>query len=270
MTVAAFSNTNLLVIPVSVPNSTFPLGSKAGAIVLLAVLSLILSLAGMGTCNFFQVSAVDGVATKWGFFWREETEAEDAATYRIPHCIRWSPDERELFGTDATWTTARAFAFLTVITIVCATGVILSLTCSTISKPYANLLGAIFVVASIFEVLTFIVVGSNLCKKQECTLSFGAGIAIGGITLCLLTAIFLFVLHPPAPRKANNGDQNQGEQAAAAADDDDDSNTHHEEDRHEEEVEDNGGGSDDAAAAPEDPEDPETLKRIIESFPQDV
>jgi len=187
----------------------YPLGQKAIGAVLLSLLALIMSLAGMGSCNFFvavddqDVVAGDGDGLmRWGFLWRESTELEhDATPSRISKCINWSASEKKQF--DPTWKTASAFAFLTIITVVITTGVTLSLSCATVNRFYAQVLGSAFVFASVFEILVFIGLASEFCTSNapelQCNLAFGAGIAIGGIVLCLLAALSLFVLVPPSP-----------------------------------------------------------------------
>jgi len=186
----------------------------------------------MGSCNFLRLGDL-----QWGFLWREENPMEDEATNRISQCIRWTNTEKDMF--DAPWKVAIAFDVLAIITIVISTGVVLSMPCATINPFYANVLGVAYVFASIFMVLVFVSVASELCGTQDCNLSFGAGITIGGIVLCLITATSLFTLHPRRPKKRR---EQPAEQVADEENDSKTHNSHHEEEEHPE------GGSEDVVA----------------------
>lgn len=155
----------------------------------LAIITLVLTMTGMGSCNFL---VVEGLT--WGFLWREQTPEEAAATNRLPHCIRWTEQEKDLF--DATWKAATAFAYLSIIVVIISTGTALSLSCTTVDRMYARLLGSLFLALAVFQGLAYISLSSQICTEYDCVLSFGSGITIFAIVVAALTAFYLFMLQP--------------------------------------------------------------------------
>jgi hypothetical protein len=175
----------------------FPLGWNAGACVLLALFALVLSLAGMGSCNFVSINE-----NGFGLLWREETPSEAAVNTREVHCITFSPDQKDMF--DGPWKAGAAFAYLSIIIVVLTAAVTFSLACATINKTSMSLLGAAFLATSITQALAFLIFGSQLCdgNDSKCHLSFGSGIAVGGIVLTCLSALSLFFMRSQLPEKA--------------------------------------------------------------------
>jgi hypothetical protein len=199
-------------------------------------------MAGMGSCNFLRVNDLG-----WGFLWREQTAFEAAATERVTECTKYQA--YELDSLDPMWKAARAFSYLAIIVMVCATGVVLSLSCATLSKKYLYLLGALFWFAAIFEALTFLVYGADLCSGREsCALSFGAGITVGGIVTMILAGACLVAIPRATPRPSPSPLYGTSERS--------DNETHEE---HHEEGEETGNFPDEAydALTPADAEEHE-------------
>jgi hypothetical protein len=82
----------------------------------------------------------------------------------------------------------------------------LALACATYSKRWKNVLSSCFAVGAICQVLTFVVMASDICEErenQDCTLSFGAGIiwcacSLHPSTICVLPALEAAVAHAVA------------------------------------------------------------------------
>jgi hypothetical protein len=112
-------------------------------------------------------------------------------------------------------------------------------------------LGVGFLTASALQALLFVALASDICDTYDCVLSFGSGLTIGGIVLCLLTGLALFSVEPPSKRKKQ---ATPGEVAVPPAETgDSDTLEHHddEEEPHEEEH-DPEAGSDMAVQEMED------------------
>jgi hypothetical protein len=151
--------------------------------------------AGMAGCNFVRINGDD---LAWGLIWRQETEMEDELTSRKIQCTSFDALQTDRF--DAPWKFGMACALLAIITVAIASLSALALSCATYSRIWKNVLSAGFVVGSILQVLTFCVLASDICQDDDdCTLSFGAGITIGGIALALLAGATTFILTPFDP-----------------------------------------------------------------------
>jgi hypothetical protein len=92
-----------------------------------------------------------------------------------------------------------AFAYIAIIIVSISSIAALALACATYSQLWKNVLSACFVVGAMCQVLTFVVLASDICEESEdCTLSFGAGISVGGITGSLIAAASTYMLSPPS------------------------------------------------------------------------
>jgi hypothetical protein len=175
-------------------DSVFPQGCQAAWAVMIAIPTLCLMAAGMGGCNYVRIND-DQLG--WGLIWREETVLEDELTSRRIQCTSFDDLQTDRF--DAIWKLGMFFAYTAIIIVSISSIAALALACATYSKRWKNVLTACFVVGAMCQVLTFVVLASDICEENEdCTLSFGAGITIGGIAFSLLAAATTYSLIPPS------------------------------------------------------------------------
>jgi hypothetical protein len=74
--------------------------------------------------------------------------------------------------------------------------------CLEFTPNAMQFLGCLFVVGSVFELLTFSFFASSVCDEfQSCSFSVGSGFAIISVTLSFATALLVFMI-PPAKEDA--------------------------------------------------------------------
>lgn len=160
----------------------------------------------MAGCNYVRVDDTEWGEMGWGIIWREENYHEDELSSRWIQCTAFDTSQRDSF--DGIWKFGMACAYIAIITVSISSIAALALACATYSKRWKDVLSVCFAVGAICQVLTFVVMASNRCDaaRQDCTLSFGAGITVGGITCSLLAAATIYALVPPSHvRKAAVG-----------------------------------------------------------------
>jgi hypothetical protein len=160
--------------------------------------------ADMGGCNYVRVNKYQAGSgfqgwrqMDYGLIWREEKDYE-FSSHRIT-CTAFNKDQRD--GFDGIWKLGMAFAYIAIIIVSISSIAALALACTTYSKRWKNILSACFAVGAICQVLTFVVMASEICEEreyQDCTLSFGAGITVGGIVCSLLAAATIYRIIPPS------------------------------------------------------------------------
>jgi hypothetical protein len=207
-------------------DSVFPQGWQAAWVVMIAIPTLCLMAAGMGGCNYVRVND-DQMG--WGLIWREETVSEDELTSRRIQCTSF--DDRQTDRFDGIWKLGMTFAYIAIIIVSISSIAALALSCATYSQRWKNILSTCFVVGAICQVLTFVVLASDICEENEdCTLSFGAGITIGGIAFSLLAAATTYILTPPShvrkvavdrPVTASRGEDDRDDEHADSVTEDD-------------------------------------------------
>jgi hypothetical protein len=137
----------------------------------------------------------------YGLLWREETALEDKVTSRRVQCTAFNDHEKDRF--DGIWKLGMAYAYMAIIIVSLSSIAALALACATYSQRWKNALSACFVVGAMCQVLTFVVLASDICEESEdCTLSFGAGITIGGIAFSLLAAASTYIIIPSSQPRA--------------------------------------------------------------------
>ena len=143
--------------------------------------------AGMGGCNYVRVSEYQLSSGQmgwrqvgWVLIWREESDYEDEFSSRRIQCTAYNEDQRDRF--DGIWKLGVAFDYIAIIIVSISSIVALALACATYSERWKNVLSACFAVGALCQVQTFVVLASDLCEERDqvCTLSFRAGITIGG------------------------------------------------------------------------------------------
>jgi hypothetical protein len=209
--------------------SVFPQGRQAAWVVMIAIPTLCLMAAGMGGCNYVRVND-DQLG--FGLIWREETIIEDELTSRRIKCTAFDDLDKDRF--DEIWKLGMAFAYIAIIFVSISSVAALTLSCATYSQFWKHVLSACFVVGAMCQVLTFVVLGSDICEESEdCTLSFGAGITIGGIACSLLAAAATNMLIPPShvrkaaidrPVVASHGEEDRDDEHADDSVTEDDTN----------------------------------------------
>jgi hypothetical protein len=102
----------------------------------------------------------------------------------------WSSELRSIYF-DGAWKSGLAFAVLA--TIFSGVPMIISFffACFSFDKIWIKICGYMLMMASLFEFLSFIGFGSDICSSGSCKFSVGAGLAIlGGVNACLTAGIF--------------------------------------------------------------------------------
>jgi hypothetical protein len=167
---------------------------------MIAIPTMCLMAAGMGGCNYVRVTdyQLDSGQMGWGLIWREESDYEDSLTSRRIQCTAYTKSQRDSF--DGIWKLGMAFAYIAIIIVSISSIAALALACATYSQRWKNVLTACFAVGAICQVLTFVVMASNICEEMDhdCTLSFGAGITVGGIACSLVAAATIYRIIPPS------------------------------------------------------------------------
>lgn len=184
--------------------SVFPQGKKAARAMLIAIAAAVFSISGVGGCNFLSVGEGDG--DSWGFLWRKQNSLEGDITNRQLHCTGWSEDEKDVM--DARYKVALSFAYLTIATMILLIAPVLALSCATLDATSNRLIAMCFLLAALFQGLTFLSIGSQVCQESfNCKLSFGAGITVGGILLSVLTALALLRVRNWSYYHGHDGDE---------------------------------------------------------------
>jgi hypothetical protein len=146
---------------------------------------------GINTCLF------GFIILMWGVFPRFLGYTIFLSGPAYIQCTAFDDLDKDRF--DDTWKLGMAFAHIAIIFVSISSIAALALACATYSQLWKNVVSACFVVGAMCQVLTFVVLASDICEESEdCTLSFGAGISVGGITGSLIVAASTYMLSPPS------------------------------------------------------------------------
>jgi hypothetical protein len=180
---------------VSILNSTYPQGRISICATASAVITSIACLNVSAGCYYVKVDGVfpdyDG-AVLIGYGGHEELPPRTNS-----ECVFWEDGLRDDFW-DGPWLTGFAFAIMatifSVVPMICS----FTFACFAIDIRWTKLCAYMMILASLCEFLSFIGFTSDICTDDNCTFAFGAGSAIlGGVVAMVTAGILMKISHEP-------------------------------------------------------------------------
>ena len=115
-------------------------------------------------------------------------------------CSAWTYDAASYFF-DSAWEAARAFGIIANITSGISLLAAFLMSCMSFSRVLIRVFAGLMLLASISELLTFLVFASSVCKDFTCKFAISAGFAIGGSISAFITALLFY--HTPPDRDSS-------------------------------------------------------------------
>lgn len=128
------------------------------------------------------------------------------------YCVPYEQNEIDYFF-DATWKAAKAMGIMANICGGLTMIVAFCLSCMSMPKMFLNFTTFLSAAAGFFQCLTFIAFSSDICKNYNCQFHWGAGSAVGALSLYFLNSCLLYTL----PQYQGEEDAYDNRPAAAAA-----------------------------------------------------